>query len=143
MDTAAESPDGERPYGAAFDDLAAFLQRPVAGGYTVDVVPECVCRSCGGKAFEVGVPVNGHAARRTCLGCHGQHYIADSADYWEDDGEADYFCGCPCGNEEFAECSATTLTGRSAMGPVSTSSTWRNRSGTGKRRVRTHRHPRS
>jgi hypothetical protein len=102
VDNAAESHDGERPYGATFEDLAAFLQRPIAGGYTVDVVRECVCASCGGKAFEIGVPAVGQAARRTCLGCREQHYIADSADFWVDDGQADYFCGCPCGNEEFA-----------------------------------------
>jgi len=95
--------DGQdRAFGATFEDLAAFLQRSVPGGYTVDVVRECVCRSCGGKAFEVGVPADGQGARRTCLGCREQHYIADSEEYWEDDGLADYFCGCPCGNEEFA-----------------------------------------
>ncbi len=41
-------------------------------------------------------------ARRTCVACGGQEFIADSADYWLDDPKADYYCACRCGKEEFA-----------------------------------------
>jgi hypothetical protein len=42
------------------------------------------------------------AARRTCLACGKQEFIADSAEYWDDEAEADYYRACPCGKEEFA-----------------------------------------
>ncbi len=91
-----------RPYGQTFEDLAAFLQRPVPDGYPVDQVRECVCRSCAGRSFEVQVMDEESAARRTCLTCKAREFIADSAEYWDDDAPAEYFCGCPCGHEEFA-----------------------------------------
>ncbi|MEO3822014.1 hypothetical protein [Plantactinospora sp. B24E8] len=87
--------------GATFEDLAAFLQRPEPDGYPVQVVRECVCRSCGGRAFEVAVMAD-EAARRTCLACRETEFIADSEEYWDDDAEADYCCACLCGGEEFA-----------------------------------------
>ena len=91
-----------QPRGATFDDLAAFLRAPEPGGYPVHEVRECVCRSCGGRAFEVAVLEEEQAARRTCLGCGEREFIADSAEYWDDDAEADHLCACPCGEEEFA-----------------------------------------
>jgi hypothetical protein len=42
------------------------------------------------------------AARRTCLTCGEREFIADSAEYWDDDPEFDCYCACPCGGEEFA-----------------------------------------
>lgn len=48
-------------------------------------------------------------ARRTCLGCGAEEFIADSEDYWEDETEADYYCACKCGNEEFAAAVGYTL----------------------------------
>ena len=93
---------GDRPSGATFDDLAAFLQRPEPGGYPIDVVRECICRSCAGRSFEVQVTSSGDAVRRTCLACGARDFIADSADYWDDAEDAEYFCACPCGEEDFA-----------------------------------------
>ena len=31
-----------------------------------------------------------------------REFIADREEHWDDDESADYFCGCPCGAEEFA-----------------------------------------
>jgi hypothetical protein len=84
------------------DDLAAFLRRPDPGLYPIDEVRECICRSCGGRSFEVQISGDGCAARRTCLACGSRDFIADSAEYWDDDEDVEYFCACPCGEEEFA-----------------------------------------
>ncbi|UWP83111.1 hypothetical protein [Dactylosporangium fulvum] len=92
----------EPTYGSSFEDLAAFLKQPEPDGYPVHEVRECVCRTCGGRRFAVQVMDTESAARRTCLDCERHEFIADSEDYWDDDSEVEYYCGCPCGEEEFA-----------------------------------------
>ncbi|MET7420424.1 hypothetical protein [Dactylosporangium sp. NPDC005555] len=89
-------------HGASFEDLVAFFRRPVPGGFPVDVVRECVCRSCDGRRFEVRVMDTAQAARRTCLECRRHELIADSVEYWDDDEEVQVRCACLCGEEEFA-----------------------------------------
>ncbi|MBF9128553.1 hypothetical protein I0C86_06050 [Plantactinospora sp. S1510] len=96
------TPAGFSKRGATFDDLAAFLQQPDPGGYPVQAVRECVCRSCGGRSFEVALMEEERAARRTCLTCGESEFIADSEEYWDDDTEVDHYCACSCGGEEFA-----------------------------------------
>lgn len=93
----ATLPAGNVPHGSAFDELAGHLRDEHQAGD----VRECVCRSCGGLTFEVAVMEVEGGARRTCLGCGAEEYVADSADYWDDDAEVDYYCACPCGHEEF------------------------------------------
>lgn len=92
----------EQTRGATFEDLADFLRRPVTGGYPVQAVRECICRCCGGRSFEVALMEDESAARRICLTCGEGEFIGDSAEYWDDTAEADYYCACHCGGEEFA-----------------------------------------
>jgi hypothetical protein len=40
------------------------------------------------------------AARRICLTRGEGEFIGDSAEYWDDPTEADYYCACHCGGEE-------------------------------------------
>ncbi|WP_439656470.1 hypothetical protein ACSHWB_29125 [Lentzea sp. HUAS TT2] len=68
-------------------------------GYEVTHVVESVCRGCGGRTFEVQV-TDASALRRTCLDCGLVEFIADSADFWEDDDAEE--CACTCGGERFA-----------------------------------------
>ncbi|GIF71708.1 hypothetical protein [Asanoa siamensis] len=89
------------PRGETFEDLAAFLREPEPGGYPIQEVRECVCRSCGGRSFEVVVAADEGAVRRTCLACGAHDFIGDSDEYW-DDAEEHGVCECPCGNETFA-----------------------------------------
>jgi hypothetical protein len=91
----------EQPRGTTFEDLADFLKRPEPDAYEVGAVRECICRSCGGRSFEVAVLEEGNAAKRNCLTCGEHEFIADSADYWDDNLDVAY-CACPCGEEEFA-----------------------------------------
>lgn len=88
--------------GGSFEDLAAFLRRPVPGGFPVDEVRECVCRSCDGRRFEVQVMDTTRAVRRTCLECGRHELIADSVEFWDDDDGVQSACACWCGEEEFA-----------------------------------------
>jgi hypothetical protein len=87
-------------HGASFEDLAAVLQRSEPGGHPVDVVRECVCRSCDGRRFEVQVAAITSAVRRICLDCGQQAFIADSIEWWDDAEVA--CCACLCGEEAFA-----------------------------------------
>lgn len=68
-------------------------------GYEVTHVVESVCGGCGGRTFEVQV-TDASALRRTCLDCGLAEFIADSADFWEDDDAEE--CACTCGGERFA-----------------------------------------
>ncbi|WP_112261625.1 hypothetical protein [Lentzea terrae] len=70
-----------------------------AGGYEVTQVVESVCGGCGGRTFEVQVTEE-CAVRRRCVRCSTAEFLADSAEFWEDDGAEE--CACPCGGEEFA-----------------------------------------
>lgn len=79
--------------------LDEYVRGFQAGGYEVTHVVESVCGGCGGRAFEVQVTEE-CAVRRTCLGCGAAEFLADSAEYWEDDDAEE--CACPCGGEEFA-----------------------------------------
>jgi hypothetical protein len=102
MNDQPSSDDDIPARGRTFDDLAAFLKHPEPDGYPVQKVRECVCRSCGGRSFEVAVSEPGDGARRTCLACRSTEFIGDSEEYWDDEAQVEYFCGCPCGSEEFA-----------------------------------------
>ncbi|WP_062431282.1 hypothetical protein [Herbidospora daliensis] len=79
-------------------DIAEFLRRECAA----DAVRECVCRPCGGRSFEVSVLDAESAARRTCLSCGEHEFIADSAEHWDAEAEAEQYCACLCGDESFA-----------------------------------------
>jgi hypothetical protein len=46
-------------------------------------------------------------ARRTCVGCGADEFIADSDEHW-DDAEVSV-CACPCGKETFAAAVGYTL----------------------------------
>ncbi|MDG6101888.1 hypothetical protein Daura_37490 [Dactylosporangium aurantiacum] len=87
--------------GASFEDLAAFLRRCQPGGHPVDLVRECVCRSCGGRRFQLRVATITSAVRRVCLDCGQEAFIADSMEWWDDDAEVGC-CACLCGHEAFA-----------------------------------------
>lgn len=82
-------------------ELKEFLLRPEDDAYPVHEVRECVCRACGGRAFEVTVMAEEEGSvRRTCVACGVHGFIADSEDFWDDEGEVEV-CGCTCGHEEF------------------------------------------
>src|SRR5689334_12771124 len=91
-----------RDRGTSFTDLAAFLRTPLPGGFPVDEVQECVCRSCGSRRFTVRVMDTANAARRTCLSCGHHELIADSVEYWDDDPDVQCPCACLCSEESFA-----------------------------------------
>ncbi|GAA1397954.1 hypothetical protein ACFQZ4_09235 [Catellatospora coxensis] len=86
----------------AYEELTEFLLRPEDDAHPVHEVRECVCRSCGGRVFEVAAMADDTGAvRRTCVACGVHGFIADSAEYWDDEDDAEV-CACNCGHEEFA-----------------------------------------
>jgi hypothetical protein len=87
---------------AAFEELAAFLHEAVPGGFPVDEVRECVCRSCDGRRFTARVMDTARAFQRTCLACGRPELVADSVEYWDDDEDVQCPCTCLCGEERFA-----------------------------------------
>jgi hypothetical protein len=87
-------------------DLAEYIgEFSGAGrGYPAERVIPCVCGHCGGRRFRIAVDDEAGTACRTCVGCGGTAFIADSAEAnaarYVDESEPEE-CACPCGGEEF------------------------------------------
>lgn len=96
--------------GTAFEAIAGHLRRSRPGGFAVDEVRECVCRSCTGTRFKVSLMARERAVRRSCLGCHRSAFIADSADHWDDTAGVER-CACSCGGDAFAAAAGFSLDG--------------------------------
>ena len=90
---------GDDRRGETFEDLAEYIRAYRAGGYDVAHVAESICGDCGGRGFEV-VTDGDDGAQRICVTCGNVAFIADSADYWEEEEVGD--CTCPCGGTTFA-----------------------------------------
>jgi hypothetical protein len=88
--------------GENFDDLAELIRDHQAGGYPVDTVTESICARCDGRAFRVLVDDLQGFAERMCVACETTAFLADSADYKDDDEFDPGECECPCGGGEFA-----------------------------------------
>ncbi len=91
---------GEWWRGDDFTDVAEYLREYAAEGYPVDHISESICVSCGGRSFRLVInALSNDGARRTCITCGNTAFIADSADYWEEDEVEPVLC--PCGGDIF------------------------------------------
>ena len=68
--------------GSAPTDLQEYLGALSSGSYPIDEFRLSLC-SCGGDKFVLHVEQNEGIARRTCVLCNAQHWIADSEDNYE------------------------------------------------------------
>jgi hypothetical protein len=82
------------PIGETLDDLAEYAMAQGAEGYDVHEVRLCECAACGGHFFGVEGDLEEHAAKRTCRSCYGEHFIADSGEYWDDTSAGIMVCEC-------------------------------------------------
>ncbi|GAA1378905.1 hypothetical protein [Catellatospora chokoriensis] len=93
----------------AFEELKEFLLLPEEDAHPVHEVRGCVCRQCGGRSFEVAVMAEDEGSvRRTCVACGTHGFIADSAEFWDDDEEIEV-CACNCGHEAFTAAAGFSL----------------------------------
>ena len=81
-------------------DLAEYLRAFQPGGYPVSQTAEPICYECGARAFRVQVDDDEGCAKRTCVSCDADAFIADSAEVWDDADPG--ACGCPCGGSTFS-----------------------------------------
>jgi hypothetical protein len=89
---------GEWWKGQDFDALAEYLRVLTQDEYSVDRVLEPKC-SCGGATFRLVCDQDEGVARRACVRCGTEAFIADSEDYAAD---ADLQpVSCVCGGAEF------------------------------------------
>jgi hypothetical protein len=95
--------------GANAEDLAEYLHEAAADGYPADLIRHSVCGSCGGAVFAVRGDEDEGCARRQCVGCGEQAFLADSEDTWADSHPRQ--CRCPCGGTSFNVAVAFCLRG--------------------------------
>ena len=79
--------------GTEFADLREYLRELEPGGYPVDEVRQSVC-SCGGKRFRILVDTDDELAKRICVDCGKELFIADSGDYWAEADPKPIRCSC-------------------------------------------------
>ena len=77
-------------------DLAAYLREFTADSNLVGEYRSATC-PCGSTEFFVDADDTQGAAKRTCAKCRSEHFICDSAEYWEEAEPSR--CACPCGAE--------------------------------------------
>lgn len=82
------------PTGEGLEDLAAYAMEQGAEGYDVHEVRVCRCATCDSVVFRIEADLEEHAAKRICRGCGGQHFIADSAAYWDGTKPGIMVCEC-------------------------------------------------
>ena len=68
--------------GSTPDDLREYLRAYTEDSYPIEEFRLSQC-SCGGVIFLLHVEQDEGIARRTCIQCHGKHWIADSAENYE------------------------------------------------------------
>jgi hypothetical protein len=64
------------------DDIEAFLRAYATEGYQVNEFRLSKCE-CGSLEFALDADDEEGVARRTCAACSREHFIGDSAEYWE------------------------------------------------------------
>jgi len=89
IDTSGEWWVGDRP-----TDIAQYLESYASSeGYGISEFRLARCR-CGSQSFLLDADIDEGAARRTCTACQSQHFICDSAEYWDDAGATGLRCVC-------------------------------------------------
>lgn len=75
-------------------DLAEYLKRLAAGGYSIDRTVQAVCDGCAGGSFRLRADGEEGAAERTCIRCNRVLLMLDSEDHWEDAEPTTLECAC-------------------------------------------------
>jgi len=88
-----------RAVGATIEDLIQYASEQGAVGYEVDEVRVCVC-ACGSQVFAVHRDLIERAAKAVCRDCRTDHFVADSAQFWDDEGAAIMVCECDGDGDE-------------------------------------------
>ncbi|MGH3748413.1 MAG: hypothetical protein ACRDT8_13560 [Micromonosporaceae bacterium] len=91
---------GGWPTGETIEDLAEYAVAQGAEGYDVHEVRLCKCAVCGGQIFGVQGDLEEHTAKRTCRSCGVEHFIADSAEYWDTTRTGVMVCECDGDGDE-------------------------------------------
>lgn len=69
--------------GSSPDDIKDYLEAYSANGYQSEQF--CLARcTCGSFEFRLEADDDEGVAKRTCIECGKEHFICDSAEYWED-----------------------------------------------------------
>jgi hypothetical protein len=79
--------------GTEFADVAEYLRELQPGGYAVDEVRQSVC-ACGGRQFRILVDREDELAKRICVECAAEQFIADSGDFWAEADPEPVRCSC-------------------------------------------------
>ena len=84
-----DEPQVPRVAGSNASDILPFMVQYQAscGGNQIDEFRVARC-ACGSEAFFLSYNEGG-AARRYCEECDTEHFICDSADYWDDEWDDD------------------------------------------------------
>jgi hypothetical protein len=86
--------------GDGLDDLTEDAMAQGAEGYEVHAVRLCRCAECGGHVFAVHGDLETQAAKRICQGCGAEHFIVDSAKYWDASRAGIMVCECDGDGDE-------------------------------------------
>lgn len=86
--------DGMFAYGEDSADLLQWLRQYQVLDHPVDRLAVSACRVCGHGVFTVVADYGGSGARRICVSCGEVAFVADSEDYWMDDGAGPVLCDC-------------------------------------------------
>jgi len=83
--------------GSEVADIGGFLDDYSAEGHKVTDFRISKC-ACGSEAFHLLADDNEGVAKRICAACGNEHFICDSAEYWEDAEPETWKC-VECGDD--------------------------------------------